>query len=88
MSIFVETTPTQHETLWTVKTTPIFGKDSPIMFDDIVRMTLIQVTIQLMFYMSTNDRKFFTEEFVLLVLYIILGILLYRLVFRKAIKFV
>jgi hypothetical protein len=87
MSILIETTP-QHETLWTVKTTPIFGKDSHIMFDDMVRMILIQVTIQLMFYMSTNDRQFFTEEFVLLVLYIILGILLYWLVFRKAIKFV
>lgn len=87
MSIFIGTTP-QHETLWTVKTTPTFGQDSHIMFDDIVRMILIQVTIQLMFYMSTNDRQFFTEEFVLLVLYIILGILLYWLVFRKAIKFV
>lgn len=76
------------ESLWSVRITEYFGKDTNIMFDDIIRMVLIQITIQLMFYMSCEDRAFFTEEFFLLVLYIILGILLYWLVFKKAIKFV
>lgn len=76
------------ETLWSMRITEYFGKDTNIMFDDIIRMVLIQITIQLMFYMSCEDRAFFTEEFFLLVLYIILGILLYWLVFKKAIKFV
>jgi heme/copper-type cytochrome/quinol oxidase subunit 4 len=76
------------ETLWSVRITEYFGKDTNIMFDDIIRMVLIQITIQLMFYMSCEDRAFFTEEFFLLLLYIILGILLYWLVFKKAIKFV
>jgi uncharacterized membrane protein SirB2 len=77
-----------NETLWAVKVTKLFGTDTNVMFDDIIRMVLIQITIQLMFYMSSEDRPFFTEEFVLLVLYIVLGILLYWLVFKKAIKFV
>jgi hypothetical protein len=76
------------ESLWTIQISKIFGNEYSIMFDDMVRMILIQFTIQLMFYMSCEDRAFFTEEFFLLLLYIILGILLYWLVFRKTVKFV
>ena len=75
------------ETLYSVNISKFFGKEYTIMFDDITRMLLIQFTIQLMFYMSCSDRAFFTEEFFLLLLYITLGVLLYWLVFRKAIKF-
>lgn len=64
------------------------GKEYPVMFDDIMRMVVIQFTIQLMFYLSSPDRGFFTEEFVLLVLYVILGVSLYWLVFRNIIVFV
>lgn len=64
------------------------GKDHIIMIDDIVRMVLIQMTIQLMFYLSVPNRGFITEEFVLLLLYIILGICLYWLVFKHLIKFI
>lgn len=64
------------------------GKDHVVLADDIVRMVLIQVTIQMMFYLTDTDRGFLTEEFVLLILYIILGICLYWLVFKHLIKFV
>lgn len=74
--------------LWTIQVSELFGKEYSIMFDDMVRMVLIQFTIQLMFYMSCEDRAFLTAEFFLLVLYILLGILFYWLVFRKTVKFV
>jgi hypothetical protein len=74
--------------LYTIDISSLLGSEYSVMFDDIVRMVLIQFTIQLMFYMSVPDKSFVTEEFVLLVLYIILGICLYWLVFKKMLKFV
>jgi len=74
--------------LYTIDISSLLGSEYSVMFDDIVRMVLIQFTIQLMFYMSVPERSFVTEEFVLLVLYIILGICLYWLVFKKMLKFV
>ena len=73
--------------LYSLKVSHLLGEEYVVMFDDIVRMMLIQFTIQLMFYMSSPERSLITEEFVLLLLYIILGICLYWLVFKKLIKF-
>lgn len=63
------------------------GSEYIIMFEDITRMILIQLTIQLMFYMSVPERGFLTDEFILLVLYIVLGVCLYWLVFKHIIRF-
>jgi hypothetical protein len=41
-----------------------------------------------MFYMSMPERQFLSDEFILLVLYIVLGVCLYWLVFKNIIKFV
>lgn len=74
--------------LFTVDITSKLGGEYVTMFDDICRMVLIQFTIQLMFYMSLPERGFLTEEFILLVLYITLGVCLYWLVFKNLLKFV
>jgi heme/copper-type cytochrome/quinol oxidase subunit 4 len=74
--------------LFTIDVTSKFGSEYIIMFEDICRMILIQITIQLMFYMSMPERQFLSDEFILLVLYIILGVCLYWLVFKNIIKFV
>ena len=56
--------------------------------DDIARMVIIQVAIQFLYYLNNSEQvQFFSADFVLLVIYMVLGILLYRLVFRKMITF-
>lgn len=57
--------------------------------DDIMRLVLIQIVIQLMFYLnSPTDFPFFTPSFVAILLYIVLGVAFYWLIFRKIILFV
>lgn len=74
--------------IYSIDVSSTLGKEYSQMFDDIARMVLIQFTIQMMFYMSQPDRGFFTDEFILLVLYVVLGICFYWLVFKSLVKFV
>jgi hypothetical protein len=55
------------------------------MLEDVARMVCIQITIQLMFYLNGGAQEFFTPDFVMLVMYIVLGVMLYWLVFRRVI---
>lgn len=58
------------------------------MIDDLARMFLIQVSIQLlMFATDPSQYQFFTADFALLVLYISLGVAFYWLVFKKLVAF-
>ena len=58
------------------------------LMDDVARMVIIQLSIQFLYYLNSSDQvQFFSADFVLLLLYMVLGILLYRLVFRKMITF-
>lgn len=52
------------------------------MLDDMLRVVCIQVAIQLMLFAS-GESQFFTAEFVMLVIYIVLGVALYWLVAKK-----
>lgn len=74
--------------MYTIDVSGKLGSEYVPLFEDIARMFLIQITIQMMFYMSLPDRAFMTDEFILLMLYIILGVCLYWLVFKNIIKFV
>lgn len=74
--------------LYTIDVSSKLGKEYVPFFDDCTRMFLIQLTIQMMFYMSLQDRAFMTDEFILLILYILLGVALYWLVFKNIVKFV
>jgi hypothetical protein len=74
--------------LYTIDISKTMGREYVPVCEDIVRMLLIQITIQTMFYLSATDRSFLTDEFILLVMYIILGVCLYWLVFRSLVKFV
>ena len=55
------------------------------LIEDIIRMVIIQITIQFLYYINNTEARFFTVDFVLLVLYIILGVCVYWLVFKKLI---
>lgn len=72
------------EALYTIK----LGNPEYVgMVDDIVRMVLIQVTIQFLYYINNSDVGFFTPDFFLLVLYIVLGVCVYWLIFKKLVVF-
>lgn len=64
------------------------GSDYVEMCNDITRFIMIQVGIQIM--LSTTDPErfpFFTNEFFILLMFIIIGVMIYWLVLRKIITF-
>lgn len=52
---------------------------------DVIRMVLIQIMIQFLYFVDGDP--FFTADFILLVIYIILGVSFYWLVFKKLVTF-
>jgi hypothetical protein len=73
-------------TLYTFK---LPNKEYVPMMDDISRMVIIQLTIQFLYYINNKDGEgFFTLDFFLLLVYIVLGVCLYWLIFKKTIAFV
>ena len=64
------------------------NKDYIDVIDDVFRMVTIQLSIQFLYFLNSSDTvSLFSSDFVLLVIYMILGILFYRLVLRKMIAF-
>ena len=58
------------------------------LYDDIARMIIIQISIQILLYSTDpSQTQFFSGEFFLLTLYIVLGVTLYWLVFKKLVIF-
>lgn len=58
------------------------------MMDDIARMIIIQFTIQFLYFINNKEGEaFFTLDFFLLLVYIVLGVSLYWLIFKKAVSF-
>jgi len=56
--------------------------------NDIIRMITIQIVIQFLFYINNpNQMKFFTIEFILLLIYVILGVCVYWLIIKKLVIF-
>lgn len=54
---------------------------------DIVRMLTIQFIIQFLFYVNTDNNPFFSADFLLLSLYITLGVCVYWLIIKKLVVF-
>lgn len=55
--------------------------------NDVVRMITIQVMIQFLFSINTEGVSFFSVDFFLLLLYIVLGVCVYWLVIKKLVMF-
>lgn len=74
--------------MYSVNVSEVIGPDYKPMFDDLLRMLCIQLTIQAMLYFggSRGDDAFWSNDFVLLLIYIELGVLLYWLVVKKLVK--
>lgn len=82
---------TKQPALFNWRISDYVGEDYVPMFEDALRMLCIQATIQLMTFMSTSDSDrpaFFTSDFILLVVYILLGVMLYWLVLRRVLNVV
>lgn len=83
--------PTPEEAaLVTLKVSEGLGAEYVPMFQDALRMLCIQGTLQLMTYLSTSSssssRKgvaFFTADFILLLVYVLLGVMLYWMLVRR-----
>jgi hypothetical protein len=64
------------------------NKDYLGLINDIVRMSTIHVVIQILYYInSPGGEAFLTLDFVLLLLYIVLGVCVYWLVIKKLVSF-
>ena len=58
------------------------------LINDIARMVTIQVTIQILFYINNPaETQFFSVDFILLLLYVVLGVCVYWLVIKKIVIF-
>lgn len=74
------------ESLYTVE---LPNKEYVAMMDDVMRMVIIQFTIQFLYYINNKEGEgFFSIDFILLLVYIVLGVCLYWLIFKKTVSFV
>ena len=78
------------DSLWLIDAGSTLGKDYVPMANDIMRMVCIQLAIQVMLVLAdpTGQTSLLSADFVLLVVYIALGVMLYWLTFRKLFVFV
>lgn len=63
------------------------NKEYVDLINDILRMVTIQVMLQFLYSVNTPDSSFFSVDFFLLLLYIVLGVCVYWLVIKKLITF-
>lgn len=76
--------PAEDDALYAWNVTEFFGPEYVPVVQDVIRMVCIQITIQLLLWINDPAvTSFFTTEFLTMVIYIVLGVLLYWLVFKK-----
>lgn len=64
------------------------SKDYLELVNDIVRMATIQITIQFLFFLNDPSRvSFFSADFILLLIYVILGVCVYWLIVKRVVIF-
>lgn len=71
------------EALFTINVSDTLGEEYRPLFFDIARMICLHATIQFMSYVGGQTQRFFSPEFVEILLYIIIGTMLFWLVIRK-----
>lgn len=58
------------------------------MFNDVARFMMIQIGIQVMMSLTDGDRyPFFSADFFLLLAFLIVGVMLYHMVFKSIVEF-
>ena len=80
---------TSNQALYKVNITERWGKEYAVMMEDISRFVAIQFIIQLLlFTMDGSMFPFFSPDFFLLLLFIIIGVMFYHMVLKKLVVFV
>ena len=96
MDIVLATLPTTLTTTTTTSTSfyllnisnRLGGEEYVHMCNDFLRMVAIQTTLQLMVFLSNpSETAFISAEFILVLIYILIGLSLYWLVLRKLVTF-
>ena len=70
------------DAVWSLDLTALVGKEYVPFVQDVVRMVCVQLTIQLLYHLGSGT-PFFSSDFVMLLMYVVLGVMLYWLVLRK-----
>jgi hypothetical protein len=72
--------------LYTVR---VPNKEYIPLIEDIARMVIVQLTIQFLYFINNKDGEpFFSMDFILLLVYIVLGVCIFWLIFKKSFVFV
>ena len=78
---------TDIKSLYTFNVSEKFGEEYKPVADDVLRILVIQIVVQLMFFLNDpKENPFYTEYFAATLLYIVVGLLVYWLIVRKIIK--
>lgn len=76
------------DAVYTIDISSKWGKEYVAMMDDVARFVAIQFIIQLLlFTMDGSVFPFFSTDFLLLMLFIIIGVMFYHLVMKKLVAF-
>jgi len=77
-----------YDSIFTFNVSNHLGTEYIDMFNDMARFVVIQLAIQLMLVtLDPPKYSFFSLDFLLLVIFIVIGVMLYYLVFRKLVSF-
>ncbi len=71
--------------IFTIPISGSLGAEYMPMISDALRMVCIHFTIQFMMYVGGSDTSIFSREFIETLLYIVLGVLVFWLVFKRVI---
>lgn len=76
-------------TIYTIKVSDYLGPEYISLFNDIARFLIIQISIQtLLVTIDPGAYSLFSADFLILLMFIVIGVMAYWLVFRKIISFV
>ena len=76
------------QSIYTIDISGRWGKEYIPMMDDILRFVAIQFMIQILMYsMDASMFPFFSPDFFLLLIFIVIGVMFYHLVFKRIIAF-
>lgn len=72
-----------------VDITTEWGPGYALFLDDVIRMLCIQVTIQVMMFCSSapGTMDFISPQFIVMLVYVVLGVALYWLVLKRLVVF-
>lgn len=79
----------QNKNMFIVNITKISNSDFTYLINDLIRMIILQITIQFMFFTKNPDENpFFTFNFIETLIYITLGLSIYWLIIKRIVKIV